>query len=257
MIIDFNHDLSLLLVMEDMAKYDLAEDKPVSQERLALIREIAGGIAHEIRNPMTAVRGLLQVLGSKQECSSYKGFFDIMVEELDKTNAIISELLFLSSKSLINLKLHNLNDIVEALQKEMNHEAAKGHGHVTVELGEVMELVLCEAEITRLILNMVRNGLEAMPASGTLTIKTFTDGSGVVLSIRDQGPGIDPDILGKLGIPFITTKEQATGLGLAVCCGIAARHNATIDVDTGTSGTTFFVRFTQNIGGWPVSVLKE
>jgi len=82
-----------------------------------------------------------------------------------------------------------------------------------------------------------------MSAGGTLTIKTCVQGEHVVLSIHDQGQGMKCDVLNKLGTPFFTTKENGIGLGLPICYGIAARHNARIDVETGPGGTTFLVNF--------------
>jgi len=88
--------------------------------------------------------------------------------------------------------------------------------------------------------------LEAMPTDGILTIRTFVDDKDVVLAIQDQGRGIDSEILEKIGTPFFTTKDNGTGLGLAVCYNIATRHNASINVDTGSKGTTFSIRFPIN-----------
>ena len=82
-----------------------------------------------------------------------------------------------------------------------------------------------------------------MSPGGNLKIRTFMDQGEVVLSIQDDGTGIEPEVLGKIGTPFFTTKESGTGLGLAVCYSIAARHNAKIDIETGSIGTTFSVRF--------------
>jgi signal transduction histidine kinase len=95
----------------------------------------------------------------------------------------------------------------------------------------------------QMILNLVRNGLEAMPPGGNLVVKTFTDGDEVIMAVQDQGKGIEPGVLEKIGTPFFTTKENGTGLGLAVCYSIAARHNARIEIETDPEGTTFFVRF--------------
>ena len=86
-----------------------------------------------------------------------------------------------------------------------------------------------------------------MPSSGELTIRTFLDEDNVVLEIQDEGEGIPPNVLEKIGTPFFTTKDDGTGLGLAVCYSIAARHNAKIDVQTGSTGTTFSVRFKPNL----------
>jgi len=103
---------------------------------------------------------------------------------------------------------------------------------------------LDEREIRQLILNLVRNGMEAMPENRLLNIGTFVKNNEVVLEICDQGSGIDPQVMDRLGTPFVTTKDEGTGLGLPVCYSIAARHNAAIDVKTSSHGTTFLVCFT-------------
>ena len=100
-------------------------------------------------------------------------------------------------------------------------------------------------EMTQLVLNLARNGLESMPPNGCLTISTFMDGQNSVLSIRDEGTGIKTENISKLGTPFFTTKEGGTGMGLPICYSIAARHNALIEVKSGPDGTTFLVRFPQ------------
>lgn len=94
-----------------------------------------------------------------------------------------------------------------------------------------------------MILNLTRNGLEAMDQGGYLTIKTFTDGEGVVLAVKDQGKGILQEYMDKLYVPFFTTKDYGTGLGLPICYKITARHNATIDIQTSPAGTTFLINF--------------
>jgi len=82
-----------------------------------------------------------------------------------------------------------------------------------------------------------------MSSGGNLAIRTYIEGKEMVLSVQDQGKGIEPDILEKIGTPFFTTKDSGTGLGLAVCYGIAARHNAVINIKTSPKGTTFLVMF--------------
>ena len=242
MIIDVDHDLSLLQMMENTGKYDpfLKKDQP---ERINIIREITAGIAHEIRNPMTTVRGLLQLLQQKKECSLYQDLFKVIIQELDKTNEIITELLFLSSKKATNLTFHNLNDVILSLRDVLLDRARQYKMQVTMDLADLPELLLNREEIRRLILNLAQNGLEAMPTGGNLQIKTFMEEDKVVLTVQDQGEGIEPEALEKLGIPFYTTKEESVGLGLAVCYGIAARHNARIEVHTGSLGSTFAVYF--------------
>ena len=110
-------------------------------------------------------------------------------------------------------------------------------------LGEIPEIKLDEKEIRQLLLNLVRNGLEAMHPGGIVTIKTTYHKNIVALAITDQGTGIPKDILENIGKPFVTTKATGTGLGLATCYQIANRHNATINIETSRQGTTFTINF--------------
>ncbi len=214
-------------------------------DRLDLVGQLAAGIGHEIRNPMTAVRGFLQLLAKKDECAKYGDYFDLMVSELDRANTIITEFLSMARNKQTDMQMKNINSVVMVLQPLILADAMHGNKNLSVEVKEVPDILLNEKEIRQLILNLVRNGLDAMPTEGTLTIKTRADGEGVLLSVQDQGCGIQPDVLKKMGTPFFTTKENGTGIGLAVCYGIAARHNASIDIDTGPWGTLFTVRFKQ------------
>jgi signal transduction histidine kinase len=207
---------------------------------------MAAGIGHEIRNPMTTVRGFLQILRSKKDCTQYKEYLNLMIEELDRANSIIMEYLSMAKNKPMELKTQNLNNILEALFPLIQADAMVSDKYIKFELATIPDLFLDEKETRQLILNLVRNGLEAMAPGGNLTIKTFTDGEEVVIAVQDQGKGIEPDVLEKIGTPFFTTKNQGTGLGLAICYSITARHNASIKVDTGSTGTTFSVRFRTN-----------
>jgi signal transduction histidine kinase len=90
----------------------------------------------------------------------------------------------------------------------------------------------------------VRNGLEAIEQSGTITIRTYLDNGEIILAVNDTGPGIPKAVLVKLGNPFVTTKENGIGLGLPICFRVTARHGAKINIDTCAKGTTFTIRFT-------------
>jgi len=212
-------------------------------ERLNLIGEMAAGIAHEIRNPMTTVRGFLQVFQNKDEFSQFREYVDLMIKELDGANAIISEYLYLAKDKVVDVEKLNLNTIIGAMLPLMQADAINSEKFVNLELTELPDFYANDKDVRQLILNLVRNGLEAMSPGGILTIKTFTDGEEIVLAVQDQGTGIAPEVVDKLGIPFFTTKDQGTGLGLAVCYSIAARYNAVIKLDTSSAGTTFYVRF--------------
>lgn len=226
----------------------IIEQKRLEQEitrldKLNLLGEMAASIAHELRNPMTTVRGFLQILSDKQDCLRYKDHFDLMVAELDRGNEVIGEFLFLARNKPLELKQINLNTIVNSVYPQIFAEFTPAGKHLKLQLSEVPDLHLDEKEISQLVLNLCRNGLEAMSTGGSLTIKTYSAAHEVVLAIQDQGPGIHPDSLEKLGIPFFTTKKDGTGLGLAVCYSIASRHAASIEVQNSNRGATFLVRF--------------
>ena len=212
-------------------------------DRLNTVGEMAASVAHEIRNPMTTVRGYLQLLVNKKEFSHYQDRFELMIGELDRTNTIIREYLCLAKDKRADLKSCCLNSIIKSMFPLIQADAIASSKDVTHDLTEIPELYLDENEIRQLLLNLVRNGLEAMSSGGSLALRTFMDKDKIVLSVSDQGSGIPEHILNNLGTPFLTTKDNGTGLGLPMCYRIAHRHQADIKVETSGQGTTFFVRF--------------
>ncbi len=153
------------------------------------------GIGHEIRNPMTTVRGFLQLLGGKKECAQFNRYYELMIEELDRANSIITEFLSLAKKKTLSKKAQNLNPIVGALLPLIQADATRAEKYVKTTLGDTPDLLLDEKEIRQLILNLVRNGLEAMSPGGYINIRTYLNGKNVVLAVDDQGKGIDPEVL--------------------------------------------------------------
>ncbi|MDP4128502.1 MAG: PAS domain S-box protein, partial [Bacillota bacterium] len=243
-LITVNGQKCILKTLNDITELRQLEKEMARLDRLNLVGEMAAGIAHEVRNPMTTVRGFLQLLGCKEECAKFKSQFDLMVEEMDSVNSIITEYLSVAKNRVIEVKPTNLNAILEAMLPLLKSDAIKSSNYITLELEETSDLLLNEGEIRQVIFNLVRNGLEASPGTG-LIIRIFNDGEEIVLAVQDKGKGISPNVLEKIGTPFFTTKDNGTGLGLAVCYSIAARHNAKIEIQTNKNGTTFFIRFKQ------------
>lgn len=231
------------MILWNIVKQKEIEKQIARLDQLNIIGEMAAGIAHEVRNPMTTVRGFLQMLAKKEHDSPHASFYGIMIEELDRANGIISEFLSLAKNKAVNPKYANLNDIITAILPLLQADATVSNKKIVLELSEIPELFIDEKEIRQIILNMVRNGLEAMKEKGEVRIRTYCEDNLVIMAIADQGPGIKAEILENIGIPFQTTKDNGTGLGLPVCYSIAARHNAKISVETGPDGTEFFVKF--------------
>lgn len=241
-LIDIDSEPCILLVLTDITDRVHLENEMYRLDRLNLIGEMAAGIAHEIRNPMTTVQGFLQLSRNNVDNLS-TNIIDLMLEELNRANSIITEFLNLAKNKISVKKKQNLNAIIEALSPLIQAEALRSNKQLKLELGECPDISLDEKEIRQLILNIALNGLDAMTSNGNLTIKTFKDKQTVVLQINDEGQGISPEVLSKLGTPFFTTKETGTGLGLAICYSVAKRHDAQIEIDTGDEGTTFSARF--------------
>lgn len=230
------------IIIRDISQRIKAQQEMARLDRLDTIGQMAAGIGHEVRNPLTVVRGFLQMLSGKAKYFDDKEYFHLMINELDRANSIISEFLSLAKNKTFELKQVNLNKIVNELYPLISADAIKCDNIVKVELDNIPNPFLDEKEVRQLILNLTRNGLEAMPSGGTLTIKTYLDGEDVILAVRDEGQGISPEVLEKIGTPFLTTKENGTGLGLVTCYSICNRHNAKLDISTGPTGTTFLVK---------------
>lgn len=219
-------------------------EKMTRLDRLNIIGEMAAGIAHEVRNPMTTVRGLLQFMGTKQEFTKHKEKFSLMIDELDRANSIITEFLSLAKNKAMNFAESNLNDLIRDIHPLLQADALRNNCEVVMSLGDIPIIFMDQNSIRQLILNMIRNGIDAMPTGGLITITTEKDEQRVLLSIKDHGEGIDPENKENLGTPFFTTKDNGTGLGLAVCYRIVQRHSATITVESELGkGTIFTVGF--------------
>lgn len=229
---------------------DITERRQLEQEiarldRLNLIGQMAASISHEIRNPITTVRGYLQYFEKKAQYAEHREQIRTMIDELDRANLIITEYLALSKNKTIDMKRGNLNKVLATLFPLLQADALHSGHAIEMKTMPIPDMYFDEKEIRQLILNLVRNAIEAMPNGGTVTIETCHNYETILLSIQDRGLGITPEALDKLGTPFFTTKPAGTGLGLAVCYRIAQRHKAEIKVKTSTTGTTFFLLFNQ------------
>lgn len=241
---DLNGEYSGSLAMvTDITERKQFEKEMARLDRLNVVGEMAAGIGHEVRNPMTSVRGFIQLLANKESDPDKLEYYDIMIGELDRANSIITEFLSLAKDRAVKLTPFLLNNIVNSLYPLLSSDAMKQDKHIMLKKGDISTIFLDEKEIRQLIINLVRNGLEAMPPGGVLTIGTYEEKDEVVLFVEDEGTGIKPEVYDKLGTPFVTTKDEGTGLGLSICYSIANKHNAKIVVKTGSTGTTFYVRF--------------
>lgn len=238
------NETQALLMVRDITKFKSLQNELQRIDRLHLVGETAAGIGHEVRNPLTTIRGFVQLLSTKTECAKYTSYFTLILEELDRTNKILDEFLSLSRNQSSDFSLQQLNTVLTTLYPLLNADAILQSKQLQLDLqSDLPEINLNPGEIRQLVFNLVRNGLESMEANGHLTIRTYLEKDAVILAIQDEGPGISREQLGKIGDRFSTTKKNGTGLGLPICYNIAEHHNAFITIDTSKNGTTFFIHF--------------
>jgi len=232
-----------LIVIMDITEREALQKHLNRMERLNLIGEMAAGIAHEIRNPMTTIHGFLQ-MWKKSRGPLPEEYIDLMLSELKRANSIITEYLSLAGNKESHFEYHDVRVIVDSLFPLLQAVAMMEEKEVRVEHAERLVLHVDEKELRQVILNLAKNGLEAMSSGGVLTIRTYADEAGgeAVIEIRDEGPGIPDELMAKIGTPFFTTKDGGTGLGLALCYSIVQRHRGKINVASGPRGTTFAVK---------------
>lgn len=214
-------------------------------ERLNLVGEMAAGIGHEIRNPLTMIKGFLQLFENRQDYFQDRETFELMISELDRANSILTDFLSLAKNNGTSFDMQpiNLNALIRRVYPLINVDATHNNQSVIIEYEEIPEILANPKELNQLIFNLVRNAIEANSPGQSVTIQTFKSDDNICLAVKDQGPGIAPEIIPKLGTPFMTTKENGTGLGLSICYRIAARHNAILEVETDFSGSKFTIKF--------------
>ena len=215
----------------------------IKLEHLNILGQTSASIAHEIRNPLQTVKGFLQFLQLKEGILPYQNHFTLMIDELNRANQIISEFLSLSRTKPTNLELHDINDIIKSVLPLIEAQALGEDKIIEVELKSVTKTMLDEGEIKQVILNLVKNGLEATRTKGRVKLITENDHESINLIVCDQGQGIALELQEKIGLPFFTTKKNGTGLGLSMSLSILERHNAKMDFSSSEYGTTFFINF--------------
>lgn len=231
-------------IMEDITELERLRTEFMNVERLSLVGQMAASITHEIRNPMAVVRGFLQLMQEKSP-DTLDHYYRIVMEELDRANGIISDFLSLAQNRVAEKEECHLHDIIHELNPLLWADANLRGQSIELKLGtEIPHLYLNTKEMKQLILNLCRNGMEAMNDKGTLTIETRKEGDRAQLYVADTGIGISENELERLFEPFFTTKSKGTGLGLALCMSIVQRHHGTIDVKSKLGeGTVFIISF--------------
>lgn len=226
---DQGETLHYLRISEDMTDQKNTLELLHKSEMLSAVGQLAAGIAHEIRNPLTSLKGFTKLLDRNTDKKNYT---QIMLAELDRIETIISELLMLARPQ----KLHFENtDVIRILQDVitlLDPQALLNNVEIITKIARDIPPIRCvQNQLKQVFINLIKNGIEAMPHGGDLIIKgRMTEDNDIWLSFIDHGVGIAEDKIPKLGSPFYTTKDDGTGLGLMVSYKIIENHQGMIDI---------------------------
>ncbi|WP_102271659.1 PAS domain-containing sensor histidine kinase [Cytobacillus massiliigabonensis] len=224
--------LSLISFKDITEKLEMEEQLKKS-DTLSVVGELAAGIAHEIRNPMTALKGFIQLLeDSIQEDHSM--YFNIISSELKRIDSIINEFLILAKPQAVKFIRKNIIEIMKETVEFLNAQAVLHNVQIQTYFEKELPLIFCEPnQMKKVFINLIKNAIEVMPKGGIITVlmESASDQS-IHISIRDEGAGIPSDKIKKLGQPFFTTKEKGTGLGLMVTYKIIEEHKGSIVVES-------------------------
>lgn len=218
------------------------EEHMLRSEKLKVIGELAAGLAHEIRNPLTTLKGFVQM--SKEKNYNIEPWFDVIMSEIMRVSELTAEFLQFSKPHIMNFRVHSLNDCVQRAINLLESESFM-QGHQLIYRTEAATLMISmdKDKIVQLLVNLVKNAFEAMNEKGQVVLELSRENEHAKLLIRDTGAGIPESHLSKIFDPFFTTKENGTGLGLAICHKIVQDHRGKISVSSCRQGTTFELQF--------------
>jgi two-component system sporulation sensor kinase A len=220
--------VSSVVIGRDITERRRTEELLRKSDKLAVVGQLAAGVAHEIRNPLTSIKGFAQLL--KGRFAEYDHYFDIMLSELDRIEFIMNEFLVLAKPQAVKFGQTDLRDLLGDITALLETQAIINNVQIFTDYAADLPLITCEVNrLKQVFVNVLKNAIEAMPNGGDLMIFTERDGSEAVrVRVVDNGCGIHPDRIPKLGEPFYTTKERGTGLGLMVSSKIVKDHHGDI-----------------------------
>lgn len=225
-------------VCRDMRHRNEMEDLLRRSEKLTMVGQLAAGVAHEIRNPLTTLRGFLQL--QNQTSKLNQEHVQVMLSELDRINLIVGEFLILAKPQAVKFKVRDLRDILKEVISLMGSQALL-HNVILNEIytREECKIPCEENQLKQVFINVVKNGIEAMPGGGHVHITIQKQRHMISVHITDEGIGIDQENLKRIGDPFFSAKENGTGLGIMVSQRIIETHQGKMELSSQVNvGTT-------------------
>lgn len=218
-------------IAEDITEIRDNEELLVKTEKLAVLGELAAGIAHEIRNPLTTLRGFVQLLQAQSEHQN-SFYMEIMLSEINRINEIVGEFLVLAKPTTANHVTKDIRLILQQVIMLMEMDCTLHNITIAHTFDCEQYLVECEENhLKQVFINIIKNAIEAMPNGGKVTIDvTCCNDEFIRIRIKDSGCGISEERIRSIGEPFYTTKEKGTGLGLMVSYKIIYNHRGKVEI---------------------------
>jgi len=240
--------IGVIGIFQDLTKFKIMEEEMYQKRRLAIVGEMAAGMAHEIRNPLAALSGAIQLL-KNEPCLQEENrcLMEIALQETDRLNTIITSFLLYAKPNPPCRRWITLGDLLEESVALMQKSKLTESTQVILKMGDPSsELFVDPDQLKQVFWNLAVNAFAAMPKGGVLSMTTkqifSTSERGqevIAFYFHDTGSGISKDDLHKIFYPFFTTKSSGSGLGLAIVQRIIAQHDGIIDVESAATGTTF------------------
>ena len=195
-----------------------------------MIASVISPLAHELRNPLAATKGLLQLACRKKESAKTAGYLELVLQESERMNLWVNQFLQLGRSTHAELESMDLTALLQELMPILEGETFRNPITIVQDFQAVQPIIGDRNQMTQVLLNLVRNAAEAIGdrAKGIIRIRLRQDEGWLILEVQDNGPGLNLEVMSKLYRPFFTTKEQGTGLGLAVTKNIITNHGGRI-----------------------------
>lgn len=232
----------VIMVARDLSERMAVDEMLRRSDRLAVVGQLAASVAHEIRNPLTSVKGFLKIIARNPE--DLQRFLPILWAEFNQIETVINDFLVWSKPQFGQLMNEDIVDLVSSAVAMLEPHAKFCNVEVRILPSENIPLIYCNAnQIKQVFVNVLKNAIESMPDGGLVDIQIDHDDKCVMVSVKDEGCGIDEENLKRIGDPFFTTKNDGTGLGMVVSFKIISDHGGTIRLTSdGVKGTTVDVR---------------
>ncbi|MFS0660490.1 PAS domain S-box protein [Niallia alba] len=238
-----NKPYQYLAIRNDITEKKRTEEVLHRQDKLAAVGQLAAGVAHEIRNPLTSIKGYAEFLSMDETEKDRQEYFDIILDEIERVNSIVEEFMLLSKPTVSVLERKPLLPIIDNVVSILDYQLRKSK----IKLNRIYEepnlFVECdENKLKQVFLNFIKNAVEAMPNGGSIEITVKREDEDITIMIKDSGIGMSKEQIKKLGEPFFTTKKDGNGLGLMVSFKIIENLNGKVYIDSEQNkGTSFHI----------------